>query len=673
MTADVLLRWLLDGAVVTSAALLLVLALRHPLRRMFGARIAYMAWALVPLALAAVSLPAPRSTTALLQALPLLRPTVIVGAATPLANAASPAASSAINWLPLLALAWCLGAVLLALHFRRQQQRFVAGLGQLRPRGDGTFAAGAELCPAVIGAWRPRIVLPVDFEARYPGPQAALVLAHERAHVRRGDVRANLAMAALRCLHWFNPLLHMAAERFRLDQELACDAAVLARNPQARRAYADAMLNTQLAVPGLPVGCHWQSSQSLKERILMLKRPQPGAWRRRLGAIALCAVLASSSYAAWALRPASDAAPVYRGFVVGQGIAIANVRIPKGMSGELSGPSMASAPDGESTNVMLDPHLDLRIESKAARDPWLVRVKATGTTSHPRVTWSLERNGRVERETTLPVPAGAPMAIDLSMLVDAQGRKPELAFSRLPADRVIDTREHALMRDADDAYREGETLHAFSSNYDADGSAVLMVGIGTDGRVRTVDVERISPPGALTGQELDWLVRNNVYRPRIVDGKRVPTRIRLQVEFAREPPPWPAEPTAPSPGTSRVPGSMASAAQEANNMAVRMNSSPPPKYPAEAVANKVGGKVILIVDVAIDGSVKHAVVEKAEPAGVFDANAIAAVKQWKFAPARENGKPVEGRVRVPIDFELDKEEPEAKRAASAVPGGTAAS
>ena len=159
MTADVLLRWLLDGAVATSAALLLVLALRHPLRRMFGARIAYMAWALVPLALAAVSLPAPRSTTALLQALPLLRPTVIVGAATPLANAASPAASSAINWLPLLALAWCLGAVSLALHFRRQQQRFVAGLGQLRPRGDGTFAAGAEQCPAVIGAWRPRIVL----------------------------------------------------------------------------------------------------------------------------------------------------------------------------------------------------------------------------------------------------------------------------------------------------------------------------------------------------------------------------------------------------------------------------------------------------------------------------------------------------------------------------------
>ena len=270
MITDTLLGWLFDGAIATSAAMLLLLALRHPLRRAFGARIAYMAWTLVPLALLAVSLPAPRSTTALLQALPALRPAVIVGAVTPLQATGAATAMPAIDWMLLLATAWCIGAVLLALRFRRQQQRFVAALGQLQLRDDGTYVADTEQCPVVIGAWRPRIVLPADFAARYPGAQGSLVVAHERAHVRRGDVRANLIAAVLRCLHWFNPLLHTAAARFRLDQELACDAAVLARYPNARRAYADAMLNTQLAVPGLPVGCYWQSSQSLKERILML-------------------------------------------------------------------------------------------------------------------------------------------------------------------------------------------------------------------------------------------------------------------------------------------------------------------------------------------------------------------------------------------------------------------
>src|SRR5690606_7920983 len=163
--------------------------------------------------------------------------------------------------------------------------------------------------PAVVGALRPRIVLPVDFEARFGREDATLVLAHERAHVARGDTRANLVAVAVRCLQWFNPLLHIAARSFRLDQELACDAAVVARHPHARRRYAGAMLNVQLAVPGLPVGCHWQSSQSLKERILMLKQTPPGPARRQAGLIAIGLLLGTCSYAAWAVRPAAPPAP----------------------------------------------------------------------------------------------------------------------------------------------------------------------------------------------------------------------------------------------------------------------------------------------------------------------------------------------------------------------------
>jgi TonB family protein len=112
---------------------------------------------------------------------------------------------------------------------------------------------------------------------------------------------------AMRCLQWFNPLLHLAARSFRLDQELACDATVVAAHPHARRQYAGAMLNVQLAVPGLPVGCHWQSSQSLKERILMLKKSEPAVRLRRAGTVAVCVLVATTSYGAWAFRPADSA------------------------------------------------------------------------------------------------------------------------------------------------------------------------------------------------------------------------------------------------------------------------------------------------------------------------------------------------------------------------------
>ena len=302
MGFEPLLYWLVDGTLAVTAATVLVLLLRVPLRHAFGARVAYVAWALVPLALAVAALPRPGVGQGLASELLALHPGVLVVAAV---DAPPAAAAVTTQWPLLLAGAWLLGTALHALWFAREQRRFVTGLGRLRRDAQGVWRGDRVPGPAVVGALRPRIVLPMDFESRLGADEAALVLAHERAHLARGDTRANLMAVVLRCLQWFNPLLHWADSRFRLDQELACDAAVLARHPSARRCYAGAMLNVQLAVPGLPVGCHWQSSQSLKERIHMLKKSQPGAGRRLTGSLAVGVLLAASSYAAWGVRPAT--------------------------------------------------------------------------------------------------------------------------------------------------------------------------------------------------------------------------------------------------------------------------------------------------------------------------------------------------------------------------------
>ena len=58
MTDADLFAALCETTVVGSAAILMVLALRLPLRNAFGAGIAHSAWALVPLAMLAVLLPA---------------------------------------------------------------------------------------------------------------------------------------------------------------------------------------------------------------------------------------------------------------------------------------------------------------------------------------------------------------------------------------------------------------------------------------------------------------------------------------------------------------------------------------------------------------------------------------------------------------------------------------
>jgi len=124
-------------------------------------------------------------------------------------------------------------------------------------------------------------------------------------HIERGDIPAQALATLLRCVFWFNPLVHVAATRFRFDQELTCDAAVLARHPDSRRRYGEAMFKTQLAEYGLPVGCHWQSSHPLKERVAMLNQPVPGPSRRRAGSILVASLLAIATFSAWAAQPAT--------------------------------------------------------------------------------------------------------------------------------------------------------------------------------------------------------------------------------------------------------------------------------------------------------------------------------------------------------------------------------
>ncbi len=304
--AGELLRALIEAMLAGSAACALVLLLRRPWRHLLGAISLPWLWALVPAAMLGVLLPAWSGTHdgAHLPG--------VVAASADLLALARPAAEAAVSGgllSDVLLALWLGGSLLSAGALVAAQRRFLRRLGPLRSAGGPMLrAASREAGPAVIGLLRPRIVLPADFEARFDATQRRLILAHELSHLRRGDVPANALAAALRALYWFNPLFHLAAERLRHDQELAADAAVLARYPHARRRYADTLLASQLAVPGLPVGCLWQSSQSLKERILMMKRDSHALPRQRLGQALAALVLGAGAVVAWAAQPQSTAA-----------------------------------------------------------------------------------------------------------------------------------------------------------------------------------------------------------------------------------------------------------------------------------------------------------------------------------------------------------------------------
>jgi beta-lactamase regulating signal transducer with metallopeptidase domain len=285
------LRLNLAGA----AAVVMVLALRLPARRIFGPAVAYALWSLVPLALLAMFVPA--RVVVLQEAAPMAPAAVTsMGAlswAQP-ATAPSQALPDLGGWLAALGWgAWAAGALWIAVRLIRRQARFV--------RAERAGNAG----PAAVGVLRPRIVLPDDFAHRYSARECELVLAHEAAHVARHDTRVNAAAALLRCLAWCNPFAHVLARELRADQELACDARVVAARPGARRAYAEAMLKTQIGFAPLPLGCHWPApgAHPLAQRIAALARPAPDAGLRALGAVSVALTASAAGWSAWAARP----------------------------------------------------------------------------------------------------------------------------------------------------------------------------------------------------------------------------------------------------------------------------------------------------------------------------------------------------------------------------------
>ena len=300
MNSTDLLRLLLETTLAGSAAVLLVLALRVPVRRWLGASAAYLLWLAVPAAWLAVLLPSPR-----IEAVPM----AMVGGITQVGVAVADTTAPMLRWSVWLAAAWVCGALAMAFWLLRQQRRFVRELGPLQRRADGCWQSPQVAgLPAVIGVLRPKIVLPAGFEQRYEMHERQLVLLHEQVHLRRGDIVVNALLALVQCAHWFNPLLVLAMRRCREDQELSCDERVIAHSAGARRSYAAAMLKTGLAASPLPVGCHWQNQHPLKERIAMLKRPVPG--KKQWGAMVVLAVGLSSAvgYVAWAAQPAQAGA-----------------------------------------------------------------------------------------------------------------------------------------------------------------------------------------------------------------------------------------------------------------------------------------------------------------------------------------------------------------------------
>ncbi len=282
--------------------LLLLFVLRKQIKKRFGAGWVRLIWIAVLLRLLI-----PCSFTGV----SLLSPNLF--AANPMSAAVGAEAGAFWQNVPLLdwlAIVWALVAVLLLLYhvldyglFQRhllrwsrepQEPSLLEIAEDVRKFWNLPGSLKILICsemktPASVGVFRPVIVLPTE---QFDDADLTLILHHEAAHLRRGDIIVKWCSMIIRCLYWFHPLVHRLCSQLADDLEAACDAAVmkkLGQEQEIQKYYSYLILDIAAGKNGrfYPfTTCLQDTRDSLRSRIdsIFDTKPKPSG----LPALALC-------------------------------------------------------------------------------------------------------------------------------------------------------------------------------------------------------------------------------------------------------------------------------------------------------------------------------------------------------------------------------------------------
>ncbi len=192
---------------------------------------------------------------------------VPASAAAPERAGADPASAparllSAGSLAPGIVLAWLAGVSFLSVRFlggclaarrlrirltRRPEERFEQRLSalasRLRVRRPVRLLESALVSvPTAMGILRPLILLPLGTLTGIASDQLDALLAHELAHIRRGDCLVTLFQALAETVLFYHPAVWWVSSRVRIERENVCDDLAVAATGDPE-AYARALVD----------------------------------------------------------------------------------------------------------------------------------------------------------------------------------------------------------------------------------------------------------------------------------------------------------------------------------------------------------------------------------------------------------------------------------------------
>lgn len=210
-----------------------------------------------------------------------------------------------ISWWDVLAVIWVLGALgslgyRLTGYFRFG--RYIRRTGKPMelagvPKRLRVCKTSAAVSPMVMGMIRPVLILPETAltESRLP-----YVLRHELVHYRRGDIFWRWLAVLATSIHWFNPMVYVAAAQMQEACEISCDWCVVRSMEQAKRddymrvileLLAEAMAKKQILTTQMA-----SEKKQLQRRFTMIRNQKPVGMKKLLLSVCVGTALLGAAW-----------------------------------------------------------------------------------------------------------------------------------------------------------------------------------------------------------------------------------------------------------------------------------------------------------------------------------------------------------------------------------------
>ena len=210
-----------------------------------------------------------------------------------------------ISWWDVLAVIWVLGALgslgyRLTGYFRFG--RYIRRTGKPMelagvPKRLRVCKTSAAVSPMVMGMIRPVLILPETAltESRLP-----YVLRHELVHYRRGDIFWRWLAVLATSIHWFNPVVYVAAAQMQEACEISCDWCVVRSMEQAKRddymrvileLLAEAMAKKQILTTQMA-----SEKKQLQRRFTMIRNQKPVGMKKLLLSVCVGTALLGAAW-----------------------------------------------------------------------------------------------------------------------------------------------------------------------------------------------------------------------------------------------------------------------------------------------------------------------------------------------------------------------------------------